>query len=141
MKKKNNFKNSFSPAPAAPVGPASFSGFGDKFKMSSNQWECDTCMVRNLECDTQCKSCEYPRPGSAEATSAAKLWTAQDFFEGVLTKKMFALKLKTSKQAQKFKKIFKEAQTKEKPKEVAKPETRTSETKSLFDRFKPEEGS
>jgi len=93
-------------------------------------------MVRNLECETRCKSCETPRPGSAEATSAAKLWTAQDFFEGVLTKKMFALKLKTSEQAQKFKKIFKEAQTKEKPKEMAKPETRTSETKSLFDRFK-----
>jgi E3 SUMO-protein ligase RanBP2 len=65
-------------------------------------------------------------------------WTAQDFSEGERTQEMFALKFKTLEQAQKFKKIFEEAQTKEKPKEVAKPET---EMKSLFDQFKPKEGS
>ena len=74
-------------------------------------------------------------------------WTAQDFSEGELSQEMFALKFKTSEQAQKFRKIFEEAQTQEKPKEAAaKAETKTteakaSETKSLFDQFKPKEGS
>jgi RanBP1 domain len=68
-------------------------------------------------------------------------WTAQDFSEGRLTQETVALKFQTLEQAQKFKKIFEEAQTKEKPKEVAKSETKTFETKSLFDQFKPKEGS
>ena len=53
------------PAVAAPVTPAPLTkGFGDQFKMSSSQWECSVCMVRNLEKDDRCKSCEEPRPGS-----------------------------------------------------------------------------
>lgn len=39
--------------------------FGSQFKLSSNQWECTTCCVRNKQSDTTCVACTTPKPGSS----------------------------------------------------------------------------
>lgn len=38
-----------------------FSGFGDKFKMGSDKWECPECMVRNSVDTNVCCACTTPR--------------------------------------------------------------------------------
>lgn len=45
------------------------STFGQQFKKSSTEWECDTCMIRNKQESTKCVACETPRKGAA-STSA-----------------------------------------------------------------------
>ncbi|XP_054020346.1 nuclear pore complex protein Nup153 [Dryobates pubescens] len=39
-------------------------GFEDKFKTSSNTWDCDTCLVHNKPEATKCIACETPKPGT-----------------------------------------------------------------------------
>ncbi|XP_011168476.1 nuclear pore complex protein Nup153 isoform X2 [Solenopsis invicta] len=39
--------------------------FGSQFKLSSNQWECATCSVRNKQNDTTCVACTAPKPGNS----------------------------------------------------------------------------
>lgn len=39
--------------------------FGSQFKLSTNQWECTTCCVRNKQSDTTCVACTTPKPGSS----------------------------------------------------------------------------
>lgn len=79
-------------------------------------------------------------------------WSAQDFSEGEIVSETFALKFKTTDQAQKFKKIFEEAQQKSSISEQAtetdavnKNDADTNiqqvQTKSLSEMFKPKEGS
>nr|CAG4642549.1 EOG090X078K [Evadne anonyx] len=82
-------------------------------------------------------------------------WTARDFSEGELVQETLALKFKTKDQAQKFKKVFDEAQsnfgnesvTPTKSEDVAKKvsdakvEPKTQATQSLAELFKPKEGS
>lgn len=36
-------------------------GFGDKFKVGSDKWECTECMVRNISTATTCISCTTPK--------------------------------------------------------------------------------
>ncbi|XP_063883371.1 nuclear pore complex protein Nup153-like [Scylla paramamosain] len=55
-----------------PVGAAkssaswggSGSAWGDAFKKSASEWECDTCLVRNKDSVSKCVACETPKPGS-----------------------------------------------------------------------------
>lgn len=78
-------------------------------------------------------------------------WSAQDFSEGELVQETFALKFKTSDQAQKFKTVFDEAHKKitsgspsqGSPAAVTAPkaEAQPAATKSLAEMFKPKEGS
>lgn len=44
--------------------PVAHDCFGSQFKLSSNQWECATCCVRNKQSDTTCVACTTPKPGS-----------------------------------------------------------------------------
>ncbi|XP_053160760.1 E3 SUMO-protein ligase RanBP2-like isoform X1 [Hemicordylus capensis] len=37
-------------------------GFGDKFKLKEGQWECNTCLVRNLITSQKCVACQAPNP-------------------------------------------------------------------------------
>ncbi|KAH8409124.1 hypothetical protein KR009_008336, partial [Drosophila setifemur] len=39
-------------------------GFGEQFKKTSSEWECDMCMVRNKSDVTKCVACESPKPGA-----------------------------------------------------------------------------
>ncbi|XP_033224227.1 nuclear pore complex protein Nup153 [Belonocnema kinseyi] len=36
--------------------------FGSQFKLSTDQWECSACMVRNKQSEEKCVSCTTPRP-------------------------------------------------------------------------------
>lgn len=38
--------------------------FGSQFKLSTNQWECATCCVRNKQSDATCVACTTPKPGN-----------------------------------------------------------------------------
>lgn len=46
--------------------PVTTDCFGSQFKMSSNQWECGACLVRNKQTDVKCVSCTTPKPGSSK---------------------------------------------------------------------------
>ncbi|XP_076248713.1 uncharacterized protein LOC143188388 [Calliopsis andreniformis] len=45
--------------------------FGAQFKLSSNQWECTSCFVRNKETETKCCACNSPKPGSKTETKSS----------------------------------------------------------------------
>lgn len=45
-----------------PVAPDCF---GSQFKLSTNQWECAACCVRNKQSDAACVACTTPKPGSS----------------------------------------------------------------------------
>ncbi|XP_017051857.1 nuclear pore complex protein Nup153 isoform X2 [Drosophila ficusphila] len=45
-------------------------GFGNQFKKSSNEWECDVCMVRNKAEVSKCVACETAKPGATTAQAA-----------------------------------------------------------------------
>lgn len=49
------------------------SNFGQQFKKSSNEWECDACMIRNKQEATKCIACETPRKGAAQQTTSTLL--------------------------------------------------------------------
>ena len=36
--------------------------FGSQFKLANNQWECESCMVRNNQSTLKCVSCTTPKP-------------------------------------------------------------------------------
>ncbi|XP_070169977.1 nuclear pore complex protein Nup153 [Polyergus mexicanus] len=38
--------------------------FGSQFKLSTNQWECTTCCIRNKQSDVKCVACSALKPGS-----------------------------------------------------------------------------
>ncbi|KAL0115982.1 hypothetical protein PUN28_011095 [Cardiocondyla obscurior] len=42
--------------------------FGSQFKLSTNQWECTTCCVRNKQSDATCVACTTPKPGNNSTT-------------------------------------------------------------------------
>lgn len=50
-------------------------GFGDQFKKSSNDWECDACMIRNKSDVSKCIACETPRKQNSASSVAATLVT------------------------------------------------------------------
>lgn len=53
--------------------------WGSQFKMSSDMWECSTCLVRNKEQDTKCVSCTTPCPAKiGEGNSANKATKTSD---------------------------------------------------------------
>ncbi|XP_075157223.1 nucleoporin 153 isoform X2 [Haematobia irritans] len=59
---------------ASTVTPAissSTMSFGQQFKKSSTEWECDTCMIRNKEENTKCVACETPRKGSVASSASS----------------------------------------------------------------------
>jgi len=45
--------------------PVTHDCFGSQFKLSTNQWECATCCVRNKQSDATCVACTAPKPGSS----------------------------------------------------------------------------
>ena len=44
-------------------------GFGNQFKKSSNEWECDACMIRNKSDISKCVACETPRKQNSPASN------------------------------------------------------------------------
>lgn len=57
---------------AAEDPPASLTssiGWGDAFKKSANEWECEMCLVRNKDSSEKCVACETPRPGGGSNSS------------------------------------------------------------------------
>uniref|UniRef100_A0A6P4F2Q9 Nuclear pore complex protein Nup153 n=1 Tax=Drosophila rhopaloa TaxID=1041015 RepID=A0A6P4F2Q9_DRORH len=74
-------RNYFFPAPASldevqqPPQPtmngAPPLGFGEQFKKSSKEWECDVCMVRNKAEVSKCVACETAKPGAIPALAQA----------------------------------------------------------------------
>lgn len=69
LPKIDNKSSESSVAAIAQSKPVIADCFGSQFKMSSNQWECDACMVRNKQTDIKCVSCTTPRPGSVKTPS------------------------------------------------------------------------
>ncbi|EDW46152.1 GM13448 [Drosophila sechellia] len=47
--------------PTAAIETQSFGGFGDRFKKSTTDWECDACMLSNKAEASKCIACETPR--------------------------------------------------------------------------------
>lgn len=43
--------------------------FGDKFKVSSDTWECDACMIRNKSSVEKCVACSTQKPGSKKTVT------------------------------------------------------------------------
>ncbi|KOC65161.1 Nuclear pore complex protein Nup153 [Habropoda laboriosa] len=43
--------------------------FGSQFKLSSNQWECTSCLVRNKQTDTKCLVCSALKPNTKQETN------------------------------------------------------------------------
>jgi len=43
----------------------------DKFRLQSDQWECQTCFVTNDHTEQKCKSCETPNPSASEEKKPA----------------------------------------------------------------------
>ncbi|XP_017466389.1 PREDICTED: nuclear pore complex protein Nup153-like isoform X4 [Rhagoletis zephyria] len=48
------------------------SNFGTQFKKSSDQWDCDVCMIRNKQQVDKCVACETPRKGATPSTDLAE---------------------------------------------------------------------
>lgn len=46
--------------------------FGSQFKLSSDQWECTSCLVRNKQTADKCVSCSTPKPGAKPANSGVE---------------------------------------------------------------------
>lgn len=46
--------------------------FGSEFKLSSNQWECTSCFIRNKQTDSKCVACGTIKPGTKQEASPAK---------------------------------------------------------------------
>ncbi|XP_017065086.1 nuclear pore complex protein Nup153 isoform X2 [Drosophila eugracilis] len=45
-------------------------GFGEQFKKSSKEWECDVCMIRNKAEVNKCVACETAKPGATPPMAA-----------------------------------------------------------------------
>ncbi|XP_054000519.1 nuclear pore complex protein Nup153 [Hylaeus anthracinus] len=45
--------------------------FGSQFKISSNQWECASCFIRNKQTDIKCVACSALKPPSKPETQSA----------------------------------------------------------------------
>ncbi|XP_070136892.1 nuclear pore complex protein Nup153 isoform X2 [Drosophila bipectinata] len=56
------------PAKTQSTTPA-INGFGDQFKKSASEWECDLCLVRNKSEASKCVACESPKPGAKPAAA------------------------------------------------------------------------
>ncbi|XP_043286408.1 nuclear pore complex protein Nup153 [Venturia canescens] len=60
--------------------------FGAQFKMSSDQWECKACLVRNQATSVKCVSCTSPKPSSgvsknSNSSNSSTIPTGFDFPE------------------------------------------------------------
>lgn len=44
--------------------------WGDTFRKSASEWDCDMCMVRNKDSVSKCVACETPRPGAKSDTKS-----------------------------------------------------------------------
>nr|XP_027231507.1 nuclear pore complex protein Nup153-like [Penaeus vannamei] len=54
----------FSNTDPTPTITGNGTDWGSAFKKSSNEWDCDMCMLRNKDSVDKCVACETPRPGS-----------------------------------------------------------------------------
>ncbi|CAL7935883.1 unnamed protein product [Xylocopa violacea] len=52
--------------------------FGSQFKLSSSQWECTSCFVRNKQADTKCIACNTLKP-AAKSESKSNATTSSSF--------------------------------------------------------------
>ncbi|KAK9878002.1 hypothetical protein WA026_020214 [Henosepilachna vigintioctopunctata] len=57
------------------------SDFGDKFKPSSDTWECQTCLVRNKSNVEKCVACESKKEGTMEVKLNSQLKSSTDTWE------------------------------------------------------------
>ncbi|XP_076763762.1 uncharacterized protein LOC143431126 [Xylocopa sonorina] len=55
--------------------------FGSQFKLSSSQWECTSCFVRNKQMDTKCVACSTPKP-AAKQENKSNAVTSSNFDVG-----------------------------------------------------------
>ncbi|XP_030244806.1 nuclear pore complex protein Nup153 [Drosophila navojoa] len=51
-------------------------GFGDQFKKSASEWECEACMLRNKQELQKCIACESPKPTAKPAATSATATSA-----------------------------------------------------------------
>ncbi|XP_017036179.1 nuclear pore complex protein Nup153 isoform X2 [Drosophila kikkawai] len=54
-------------------------GFGEQFKKSGKEWDCDVCMVRNKAEAGKCVACETSKPGGVKASPAATTTLFEQF--------------------------------------------------------------
>ncbi|XP_076289881.1 uncharacterized protein LOC143213695 isoform X2 [Lasioglossum baleicum] len=66
-------ESSSSPSSASESKTAVNDHFGSQFKLSSSQWECSTCLLRNKESDKTCPACNTRKPDSNPKSNAEKL--------------------------------------------------------------------
>ncbi|XP_011313895.1 nuclear pore complex protein Nup153 [Fopius arisanus] len=52
-----------------PTIPTPVSGFGDKFKVPTGSWSCDTCMIQNKSEVIECIACGALKPGATTSKS------------------------------------------------------------------------
>ncbi|XP_030569132.1 nuclear pore complex protein Nup153 [Drosophila novamexicana] len=65
-------KRTEAPAAApATAAPLTTGGFGDQFKKSASEWECEACMLRNKQELNKCVACETPKPKPKGAANSA----------------------------------------------------------------------
>lgn len=55
--------------------------FGSQFKLSTNQWECTTCCVRNKQSDVKCVACSALKPGSNADVMQQTIKSQNDLME------------------------------------------------------------
>ena len=68
-----------SPALTKSMSGTSVESFGSQFKMSSDKWECDACMVRNDTDIVKCVACGTDKPGTAAPLTKPSLGFGQQF--------------------------------------------------------------
>ncbi|XP_041483959.1 nuclear pore complex protein Nup153-like [Lytechinus variegatus] len=52
--------------------PPVVNSLAEKFKKKADEWDCDTCMIRNKENAGTCVACTTPRPGKSKGGEATK---------------------------------------------------------------------
>ena len=51
---------------------STFNSLSNKFSKKADEWECDTCMLRNKDSADMCVACSTPRPGQSKSNVAVK---------------------------------------------------------------------
>lgn len=61
-------KNAVGAAKSNESRAGSGAAWGDAFRKSASEWDCDECMVRNKDSVSKCVACQTPRPGARSST-------------------------------------------------------------------------
>ncbi|XP_054730888.1 nuclear pore complex protein Nup153 isoform X1 [Anastrepha obliqua] len=67
-------------SPSTTLLATTSSQFGAQFKKSSDEWECDSCLIRNKQQADRCVACETSRKGAATpSVLGARTWQSNSF--------------------------------------------------------------